>query len=189
MKCDKCGKEANVNVKTIVNGKEHSYYLCSECAKDLSIDSFDENGNIKKEKKENFHRLMDKFLPSLDDLIDSYYDYRHREGTYKFDLLEKLSENTCPKCGNPISNIREGNFGCDACYKLDERLTERLLKTFNNYSIYEGKYPKAFRQFKDIASQIKDYQEKLNQSVDTEDYERAAKIKDKLDKLNMKVKH
>lgn len=31
MKCDKCGKEANVKIKAIINGHSSDMYLCGEC--------------------------------------------------------------------------------------------------------------------------------------------------------------
>lgn len=48
--------------------------------------------------------------------------------------------------------------------------------------------PKAEREFKEVALEIKTLQEKLKQSVETEDYEQAADLKERIDDLNMKVK-
>ncbi|MCI7238450.1 MAG: UvrB/UvrC motif-containing protein [Anaerococcus sp.] len=193
MKCDKCGKnDAVMNVKAIINGVDHDYHLCGDCAMELRKTYFDEDGNFKgsrKEQGEHIMNFMKKFVPNLDEIIDSYYDFKYRKNNYNYDMLSKLSDKTCPSCGNSLSNIRSGVFGCPDCYKLDKKLTNKILKTYNNYSTYEGSYPRAYRKFKEVAIKVKDLQEKLNQSVETEDYERAANIKEKIDELNTKVQN
>ncbi|MES1291076.1 UvrB/UvrC motif-containing protein, partial [Vibrio cholerae] len=74
-------------------------------------------------------------------------------------------------------------------YKLSDKLTQKVLRTYNNYDKYTGMLPKKDREFKEVALEIKDLQERLQQSVDTEDYEQAASLKERIDDLNMKVKN
>lgn len=195
MKCERCGKDASVSVKAIVNGIEHDFYLCDECIKqytDMGITSEDmSDGKFHKVNFSgaNLENLIQKFIPSLDDIIDNYYDYKYNLNNHGFNYMEGLNQRTCPHCGNLESNIRSGIFGCSQCYKLSDKLTNKVLKTYNNYESYKGKLPKAEREFKDIALEIKTLQEQLKQSVETEDYEQAADIKERIDDLNMKVKN
>ena len=100
-----------------------------------------------------------------------------------------LDDKACPYCGNLESNIREGIFGCPHCYNLNKNLTEKVLKTYNNLSEYKGRFPKAEREFRQVAQRIKDLSQKLAESVETEDYELAANIKEEIEQLNMKVKN
>ena len=194
MKCEKCGKDASVSVKAIVNGHEHDFYLCNDCLKTYTdmTDSADinEDGFHKLNlNNKNLESLIQKFVPSLDDMIDGYYEYKYNQNNQPFSYMEGLNEKTCPNCGNLESNIRQGIFGCEECFKLNKSLTQKVLKTYNNYDKYTGRLPKKDREFKEMALEIKTLQEKLDHSIAPEDYEQAADLKEQLDDLNMKVKN
>ncbi|MDU3176413.1 MULTISPECIES: UvrB/UvrC motif-containing protein [Anaerococcus] len=195
MKCERCGKDASVSVKAIVNGYEHDFYLCNDCLKKYT-DMSEENGIP---NEEGFHKinlnnkklesLIQKFIPSLDDMIDGYYEYKYNQNNHPYSYMEGLNQKACPNCGNLESNIRNGIFGCKECYKLSDNLSRKVLKTYNNYDKYTGKFPKKDREFKQVALEIKNLQEKLDLSIATEDYEQAADLKEQIDDLNMKVKN
>ncbi|MDU0894259.1 MAG: UvrB/UvrC motif-containing protein [Anaerococcus sp.] len=195
MKCERCGKDASVSVKAIVNGYEHDFYLCNDCLKKYT-DMSEENGIP---NEEGFHKinlnnkklesLIQKFVPSLDDMIDGYYEYKCNQNNHPYSYMEGLNQKACPNCGNLESNIRNGIFGCKECYKLSDNLSRKVLKTYNNYDKYTGKFPKKDREFKQVALEIKNLQEKLDLSIATEDYEQAADLKEQIDDLNMKVKN
>ena len=195
MKCERCGKDASVSVKAIVNGYEHDFYLCNDCLKKYT-DMSEENGIP---NEEGFHKinlnnkklesLIQKFVPSLDDMIDGYYEYKYNQNNHPYSYMEGLNQKACPNCGNLESNIRNGIFGCKECYKLSDNLSRKVLKTYNNYDKYTGKFPKKDREFKQVALEIKNLQEKLDLSIATEDYEQAANLKEQIDDLNMKVKN
>ena len=195
MKCERCGKDASVSVKAIVNGYEHDFYLCNDCLKKYT-DMSEENGIP---NEEGFHKinlnnkklesLIQKFIPSLDDMIDGYYEYKYNQNNHPYSYMEGLNQKACPNCGNLESNIRNGIFGCKECYKLSDNLSRKVLKTYNNYDKYTGKFPKKDREFKQVALEIKNLQEKLALSIATEDYEQAADLKEQIDDLNMKVKN
>jgi protein arginine kinase activator len=194
MKCDKCGKnEAELTVRAIINGKQNDFHLCRECFREYSDEatsSFD--GAFKSVDANNFDwkKLVEKMIPSLEDIIDGYYEYKYNKNNYGFDYMASMSQSACPVCGNLENNIRAGIFGCLACYNFDSKNTRKLLKTKNNFQgQYQGKYPKKHRDFKEVAIQIRNLQEKLQQSVETEDFEQAKSIKDEIDKLNMKVRN
>lgn len=192
MKCERCGKEATVSVKAIVNGYEHDFYLCNECMTyytDMNAQSSDSEFHNLNFNKSNLENLIQKFVPSLDDMINGYYEYKFNQNNHPYNYMEGLNQKTCPNCGNLESNIKSGIFGCEECYKLIEKLTPKVLRTYNNYDKYTGMLPKKDREFKEVALEIKDLQEKLQQSVDTEDYEQAASLKERIDDLNMKVKN
>ena len=192
MKCERCGKEATVTVKAIINGYERDFYLCNDCLKEYTnIDGGQSEEKFHKININNLNieNLINSFIPSLDDMIDSYYEYKFNQNNHPFSFMEGIKEETCPKCGNLESNIRQGIFGCENCYKLKENLTTKVLKTYNNFDKYVGKLPREDREFKEVALEIKSLQEKLSQSVETEDYEMAASLKEKIDDLNMKVKN
>ena len=122
-------------------------------------------------------------------MIDSYYQYKYRQNNNSYDYMEGLNQRSCPTCGNLESHIKSGVFGCSDCYKLSTNMTNKVLKTYNNYDTYKGKLPRTEREFQEVALEIKSLQEKLEQSVETEDYEQAADIKERINALNTRVKN
>ena len=151
MKCDRCDNEANVTVKAIINGIEHDFHLCNDCMEKLSKGegNFLFDGNEKDIDINNFDwkSLVDKFVPSLDQIIDSYYDYKISKNNFSYDYFSSLKEETCPKCGNSLTNIKSGVFGCPYCYEIDKKLTVEILKAVNNLKKYDGKFPKKTQRF------------------------------------------
>lgn len=193
MKCDRCDNEASVTVKAIINGIEHDFHLCNDCMEKLSKGegNFLFDGNEKDIDINNFDwkSLVDKFVPSLDQIIDSYYDYKISKNNFSYDYFSSLKEETCPKCGNSLTNIKSGVFGCPHCYEIDKKLTVEILKAVNNLKKYDGKFPKKHRDFREVAIKIKNLQEQLQKSVEIEDFEKAQDLKEKIDELNMKVRN
>lgn len=194
MKCDKCGKDASVSLKVIVNGNSHNIHLCEDCMKKYS--NIPEGVDPSRVSAENIsfnpkdlEGLIQKFIPSLEEVIDGYYEYKYSQANKDLSYILNVGEKSCPYCGNLESNIRNGVFGCAHCYNLDKNLTEKVLKTYNNLSEYRGTYPRAEREFKQVADEIKELSQRLNESVATEDYELAADLKEKINKLNMQVKN
>lgn len=191
MKCDRCDNEAEVTVKAIVNGVEHDFHLCSECVNKLSKQPLDEIENFKEIDINNFDlgSLMEKFIPSLDAIIDSYYEYKYNKNNFSYDYFNSLKQDHCPKCGNSEANIKSGVFGCPYCYEMDKRLSDNILTQVNNFSKYEGEFPNKHNKFREIAIEIRNLQEELQKSVEIEDFEKAQNLKEKIDELNMKVRN
>ncbi|WP_058989673.1 hypothetical protein [Anaerococcus rubeinfantis] len=198
MKCDRCDNEANVTVKAIINGTEHDFHLCNECMEKLSkgdgnllLDEDIKDGNFKNLDINDFDwkSLVDKFVPSLDQIIDSYYDYKISKNNFSYDYFSSLKKEACPKCGNSFTNIKSGVFGCPHCYEIDKKLTGEILKAVNNLKKYDGKFPRKQRDFREVAIKIKNLQEELQKSVEIEDFEKAQDLKEKIDELNMKVRN
>ncbi|MCI5839368.1 MAG: UvrB/UvrC motif-containing protein [Peptoniphilaceae bacterium] len=186
MKCDNCGKEAKLKIETIINGKVKEVYLCEDCFKEyiennelfsLLID-FD-NGN-------NF---MDNFIPSIETVIDGIYNFNFEKNKFEFKYESPKDKEYCEVCGNSFSNISNGIFGCENCYNIDRKATSKILKYFNNFTEYKGQMPRRFDDFKNIAIKIKNLQEKLNETIESENYEKAADIRDEIKKLNEKVQN
>ncbi|MDO4661635.1 MAG: UvrB/UvrC motif-containing protein [Tissierellia bacterium] len=195
MKCDKCGKEANVKIKAIINGHSSDMYLCGECfEKYINKEDFADIIDLSEELKDGSRSfeessLIDSFLPTLSQVISGIYDYNYsKNNDVSLSIREKLSNNVCPNCGNEESNIEQGLFDCEKCYSLNRNLTTRVLKRFNNYKTYSGKMPRRFKKFQNIADKIKKLQEQLTESIEIEDYERASSLRDEINKLNGMVR-
>lgn len=151
MLCQKCKKnEATVHYKKVVNGKLTEMYLCSECADGLG--SFDFN--------------FDSFLPNL---------FGH------FIKPEIRPAVVCPKCKTPLSEISEnGKMGCGECYVTYEEYLLPTLKRIHGSTKHTGKVPKRFSRGIKKDDELKSLKNQLDESIKSEEYENAAKIRDKI---------
>lgn len=151
MLCQKCKKnEATVHYKKVVNGKQTEMYLCPECADGLG--SFDFG--------------FDNFLPSL---------FGH------FMRPEIRPAVVCPMCGMPLSEIADnGKIGCGECYEAYEEYLLPTLKRIHGSTKHTGKIPKHFGRGIKKDDEIKALKSQLDAAIKNEEYENAAKIRDKI---------
>lgn len=157
MLCQKCKKnEAAVHYKKVINGKQTELYLCPECAEGLS--SFDFG--------------FDNFLPNL---------FGH------FIKPEVRPAVVCPKCGMPLSEISgKGKIGCGECYCAYEEYLLPTLKRIHGSTKHTGKIPKRFGKGINNNDVIKSLKYQLETAVKNEEYENAAKIRDKIREMEGK---
>lgn len=155
MLCDNCKKrEASVRYEENINGDKKEINLCTVCSKELGILS---------------HNFMDNML-------FSFFDEPLSIG------YEKVKEEKCPKCGYTFSDYANTGFlGCDECYSTFTSKLEPVLHKLHGKShhvklkdnISTGK-PK---------NKLEELQEQLKESIEKEEYEKAAVLRDKIKKI------
>lgn len=179
MLCDRChARPAVVHLTQIINGHKTERHLCSECAaKEHVLDNTD-------------------FLSNFDFSDGPFSSFFNRQGLGGTDLFghparlnnTEINNIECPKCGTSYKNFNEkGRLGCPECYKaFRDRLRKYFNKTQGTHQ-HKGKQP---RQGKEEAQnlEILKLQEQLKKCVDTEDYEKAAKLRDQIQDLEKKNK-
>ena len=155
MLCSECGKnEAKVHVTQIINGKKTESHLCEECAK-------------KHQASFNSGFSMESLFSAMLNNAFSTSAYTPVKG--------------CSKCGMTYDEFRStGKFGCGECI---DTFKERLMPVINSiqgYDSHTGKIPKrAGGSFK-VKKDIEKLKFQLQQSIEKEEYEKAAKIRDKI---------
>ncbi|MCK4244446.1 MAG: UvrB/UvrC motif-containing protein [Candidatus Omnitrophica bacterium] len=155
MLCEECGnQEASFHYTEIVNGVTTGLHLCEECA-----------------KKRGFI-LSSTF--SLADLLGGLLEPEHLP-SLKPDLR-------CKNCGFTYSNFKETGFlGCSQCYSFFHKPLEPLLKKIHGSSKHIGKFPKKKREEKkEKVSDIQLLREKLKEAIAKEEFEEAARLRDKI---------
>ena len=155
MLCEECGKrEVSFHYTEIVNGVTTELHLCEECA-----------------KKRGF-TLPSTF--SLADLLGGLLE-PERLPSIETDLR-------CKNCGFTYSNFKETGFlGCSQCYSFFHKMLEPLLKKIHGSSKHIGKFPKKKRaEKKGKVSDIQLLREKLKEAVAKEEFEEAARLRDKI---------
>lgn len=158
MLCKNCGlRPATTHIKRVINGRVEEYHLCSECAKKLNVSSFDPF--------------------DLSELWGSFFgDRLPQTGT--------LAQKTCPSCNSTFAEIaRLGKLGCPDCYTAfyDELLPS--LRKLHGKTKHVGKVPYTADDQTKSSYKIAELKKQLDDAVESENYEQAAKIRDKIKAL------
>ncbi len=162
MFCDICHqKEAVIHFTQIVNGEVTKMHFCEECASGQEI--------------------------SLNDLPDKPFDLLSKFLS-ALALPETFTDIKCPNCGKTLSEFKkDGKLGCPECWNVFKQDIIPLLKKLH------GKTRQKFSSSeppKTISSaKIRVLQGKLQEAVEKEEFEEAAKIRDEIRRIkNQKLK-
>lgn len=156
MVCCVCkDKEAKVHLTQIVGEKMQKVDLCEECAAQKGVN--------------------DPAGFSLADLLLGLGASQEMEESAGGVELK------CPNCGFTQADFKKaGRLGCSDCYDTFADGLENLLKTMHKGTQHTGKVPKALKQSRDLADRLKDLQKKLDKAVASEDFEKAAVMRDEI---------
>jgi len=151
MICDICKEnEASVHFTSFHGGAVTKMHICHSCAVNMGV--FD--GNM----QEKPFDILGKFLSALA-------------------LPEVVSDQSCPECGKKLSEFREnGKLGCPRCWEAFRENLEPLLKKLHGRASHKIKA----RSLNGKNMRVMALQKKLQEAVDKEEYEDAAKIRDEI---------
>lgn len=167
MLCSICQKnEAKVHLTQIVDDKMHKIDLCEECSKAKGV--------------------TDPAGFSLADLLLGL-------GTPAQETTEsrpagKPGEVTCPGCGLGQSDFKKsGRFGCPQCYQTFAEGLPAMLKSMHRGLKHIGKVSRGHVVKKDPADVLKQLNRKLEKAIQSEDFETAAQLRDKIRALKQQA--
>ncbi len=166
MMCEDCGKNsATFHMTEIINGKGKEIHLCEECASKNDDFSFSSSFTIQ-------------------DLLAGLLDIPG-EHDFKAGFEEDIS---CSSCGTTYEEFkRKGKFGCSNCYDSFRGKLEPLFKNIHGHDTHIGKIPKrtggVIKKRKDINS----LKIRLQKSVEEEEFEIAAELRDEIKKLEIEI--
>lgn len=163
MICEKCGKHtATTHIKTVINGNVTEKYLCSECAAGENL-----SGGIHSGFNNNSFAAL--LASVFGDTV----------------IQNRETDIRCPSCNSTFSDIAEnGKAGCSECYKTFYKEFMPYIKRIHGSTMHCGKIPnKAPLAVKQSEDTVQSLRMKLNELVSEEKYEEAAKIRDKIKKL------
>lgn len=165
MLCDKCGKNnATIHFTKIINGHVEEKHLCEACAKEN--DELDLNFEI----PFSFEKLFTGLIDSM------------QEG------VEKTKDISCPKCGLTYRKFQEvGKFGCAKCYEIFKKDISSLLKGIHGHNTHQGKVPVETKDKVIQKKAIESLKIELEKSIEREDFERAAYLRDEINRLREKL--
>ena len=165
MNCDDYGDDHVVHIKLKIDGEDHWVHWDEAEA-----------------RASGFHSIFDDEPFPLVDIVASALEN---------DLPDESNgENNprCPECGLTFLRLlRRGRIGCAGCYTAFGKQMETLLRQLHGSTSHVGKRPgRAHQNGAGIAKNLnrKDSLKlELKKAIETEDYEQAARLRDKLQKL------
>lgn len=168
MQCDICHKnEATVHLTEIIDNQITELHLCEECARQKGA------------QMEQHFGLAD-LLAGLSDLGQ------------QFEVSGKAkAEVKCPNCGLTYQDFRRiGRLGCSECYEEFKDSLRVLLKRIHGSTQHLGRVPEGTKKAAAAPAQKKSEIEKLRsqlqQAIEAEDFEEAARLRDKIRALEAK---
>jgi protein arginine kinase activator len=164
MVCNICGKnQATVHLTEIIDEQITELHLCEECAQ-------------KKGAQMESHFGLSDLLAGLADLGTQF-------NKTKTDSV-KLK---CPKCGLTYEDFKKvGRLGCGECYAAFKEALVPLLKRIHGSTQHFGKAPKKIAKVVKVKNELEVLKEKLQKAINKEDFEEAAKLRDKIRDLDKK---
>ncbi|MBH0231742.1 UvrB/UvrC motif-containing protein [Halobacillus yeomjeoni] len=173
MECQECHqRQATVHLTQVINGQKTEIHVCEHCAKDKGYMSYGE---------ENF---------TLNDLLSGLF---HSEGPSPYNKkaqpYQQHNQLKCPTCGLTYQEFaRIGKFGCATCYKtFDERLNPIFRRVHSGNTRHDGKIPKREGGNLHLKREIDEHKSKLRQLIEQEEFEQAAKVRDRIKNLEQQL--
>jgi len=161
--CQNCKERiASVHFTQIINSNKTEMYLCEQCAKAKSEFSIVSNLNI----NDFFTGLIGMGNASMYDSMSLHDKY------------------VCDKCGMSYEEFQSiGKLGCENCYSVFSERLNPILKRLHGNVAHSGKMPAAISESVNISREIDRLKELLNKSIQNEEYEKAAKLRDEIRRL------
>ena len=162
MVCDNCGStEAVVHLTQIVNNQMSTHRLCEKCAAEKGLETNPEPAAF-----------------PLTDLLAQMGKEPSAEA-------EPASTLQCSFCGLTFKDFREtGRLGCPHCYETYASHLQRLLRRVHGGTQHVGKvYLPPDPSASELENRLQALRRKLNRAVESEDFERAAELRDEIRSL------
>lgn len=164
MNCQDCNKkEAQVHFTQIVNNEKMSLSLCKDCA-----------------SARGFHSPLDNVPFPLAEILSGLASALPEKASRK-----ELEAMKCDVCGLTFNEFtHKGRFGCGQCYRSFRSRLEGIMRKIHGASLHRGSIPKfEGKGSENLPIPVKEEERletELKKAIETEDFERAAEIRDKL---------
>lgn len=162
MLCDNCkNNEAEVHLTQIVDNEMTTVHLCPACAAEKGLDA--ESGS--------------KNLPLSDFLAQM--------GQSGLGDEEVAVAGPCSYCHTTVDDFRKtGRLGCPHCYSVYESQLRAILRRIHGSTYHLGKvYVPPASEATDQSARLAGLRRKLQRAVESEDFERAAVLRDQIREL------
>jgi protein arginine kinase activator len=156
MKCQKCTKAATLHITEVLSEDQfEELHLCEECA----------------------HKYL--YEPGMKSNAK-----QGATGTATESDEASLPNRECPHCGIRFVEFRNtGRLGCPHDYQEFREELSSLLENIHGETKHCGKTPRRLPQNKQTQSELVQLRKQLLQAVNKENYEEAARLRDRIRQL------
>ena len=164
MMCEQCGKNpATTHVHTVINGVSAQKNLCTYCAVASGYAGFQSGG------------LMNMLSSVFGDSLAAH---------------PTSNEKRCNCCGATFSDIAEsGKAGCADCYREFGPQLMSSLQRMHGKTKHVGKVPQSASGEVRAAAYLQNLKDELAQAVASEEFEKAAKLRDQIKQVEAGENH
>lgn len=164
MLCQNCKqRESTIHVTKIINGQTTQLHLCQECAQKVQGFGFS-----------IYPGMVSDFLQALFGMNPAG----------QAEQACQLQQEKCPGCEWSFSQIQQaGRMGCSKCYEKFEPQMELLLRRIHGGGAHVGKIPARSGTASRSKQEIDRLKSKLQTLVQQEEFEEAARVRDKIREL------
>jgi protein arginine kinase activator len=158
MSCDQCReREAVIHLTQIVNDQVTTLHLCERCAAEKGVES---PGSVAKTPLGSFLAAMGK----------------------EVEAPAPRTADTCSRCGGSLQDFREsGRLGCPECWRAFEAPLRDLLRRLHGSTLHVGeRYADRHGAPGEPQIEAADLRERLRVAVESENFELAAELRDRL---------
>ncbi len=158
MLCQMCKKRtATVHLTDLLKDEKRERHLCEECA--------------------SAEGVAVKPHVSLNDVLNSFLASQSS--------VQAMAHLKCPQCGMTFLEFRnQGLLGCPNDYDAFEQPLEALIaRAQDGHVRHKGKSPGQVIKVDPVQQERQRLQRELREAVEREDYEQAAKLRDRLEEL------
>ncbi|ANE46751.1 hypothetical protein SY83_11250 [Paenibacillus swuensis] len=169
MICQECGKRpATLHFTKIISGEKTEFHICEVCAR---------------EKGEMIPGTPNGF--SIHNLLSGLLDF---EPSAQSALGAKPQVTRCDNCGLTYTQFGKlGRFGCSECYKHFNARLDGLFRRVHGNTVHVGKIPKRSGGRIQDKREIENLKRELQNRIEQEEFESAAKIRDEIRELEKKL--
>jgi protein arginine kinase activator len=164
MRCEHCReREAIIHLTQIQNAQVTTLHLCEPCAAEKGIETGTPSGKFP----------LQDFLATL--------------GKGGAEPAGTGPDVACPACGATLRDFRQtGRLGCAECYRVFEAPLRDLLRRLHGSARHVGEMygqepaPIAVLTPAPVPDALTDLRERLRRAIETEDFELAAELRDRI---------
>ncbi len=163
--CNVCGtNEATIHLTELINNQMLEIHLCETCAQEKGTDF-------------KTHFNWTELVPGLE------AEEKVSKGSEKKILIR------CAECGMTYEDFaKTGRLGCSSCYSAFSKMLLPLIKRVHHAVNHVGKKPSKVSKEVRNTHDLRLLQDRLRKSIQMEEFEEAAKLRDEIKQLEDKFK-
>ncbi|CCO07760.1 UvrB/UvrC motif-containing protein [Desulforamulus hydrothermalis] len=169
MLCDRCQKRpAQVHFTQVINNTKKQMNLCAVCAAEMQAESFG-------------------FVPQLNlhDFLAGLINHHFAGANLTGNAMTRVR---CERCGATESQVAQsGLFGCSECYTQFGDRVQPLLKRIHGSITHTGKVPRRTGGKALLIKEIRMLKSQLQDAVKQEEFEKAARLRDRIKELEQQM--